>query len=60
MDHGQGQQPHNHCNEAFIPSTINGFKVKTSCFFNLGINCVLLIKEMFISLNMQLGGYEHQ
>lgn len=60
MDHGQGEQPHNHCIEAFIPSTINSLKVKTSRLFNHGIICALLIREMFIALNIQLGRYKYQ
>lgn len=34
MAQGQGQQSHNHCNEAFIPSIINSLTVKTSWFCN--------------------------
>lgn len=60
MDHGQGQQPHNHCIEAFIPYIINSLIVKTSWLFNHEIICALLIREMFIALNIQLRGYKYQ
>lgn len=55
MDHGQEQQPHNHCTEECILSIINRLIVKTSWLFNHGIICALLIREMFIARNIQLG-----